>query len=77
MPKIEAIKVGGTNAMVASESAFNKETLVAARIGVQVGTQLLHMPMGGKGKLLGGLPSTGRGSVVVFGAGRAGGAAAA
>ena len=52
-------------------------SVIAGRIGVQVGTQLLHMPMGGKGKLLGGLPSTGRGSVVVFGAGRAGGAAAA
>src|SRR5690606_28295998 len=31
----------------------------------------------GKGKLLGGLPSTERGKVVVFGAGKAGGAAAA
>jgi alanine dehydrogenase len=33
--------------------------------------------MGGKGKLLGGLPSTARGNVVVFGAGKAGGASAA
>src|SRR3546814_9762698 len=33
--------------------------------------------MGGKGKLLGGLPSTERGNVVVFGAGKAGGASAA
>ena len=33
--------------------------------------------MGGKGKLLGGLPSTERGKVVVFGAGKAGGTAAA
>jgi alanine dehydrogenase len=44
---------------------------------VQVGTHLLHQPMGGKGKLLGGLPSTERGKVVVFGAGKAGGASAA
>ena len=33
--------------------------------------------MGGKGKLLGGMPSTERGRVVVFGAGKAGGASAA
>src|SRR5690606_31174730 len=43
----------------------------------QVGTYLLHQPEGGKGKLLGGLPSTERGRVVVFGAGKAGGASAA
>src|SRR5690606_5624069 len=36
-----------------------------------------HQPEGGKGKLLGGLPSTERGNVVVFGAGKAGGASAA
>jgi len=48
-------------------------SIVAGRIGVQVGTHLLHAPMGGKGKLLGGLPSTERGKVVVFGAGAAGG----
>ena len=52
-------------------------SVIAGRIAVQVGTHLLHLPMGGKGTLLGGLPSTGRGNVVVFGAGRAGGAAAA
>ena len=52
-------------------------SVVAGRIGVQVGTRLLHQPEGGKGTLLGGLPSTGRGRVVVFGAGKAGGAAAA
>ena len=52
-------------------------SVIAGRIGVQVGTHLLHQPVGGKGKLLGGLPSTERGNVVVFGAGRAGGAAAA
>src|SRR5690606_34100911 len=52
-------------------------SVVAGKIGVQVGTHLLHQPMGGKGKLLGGLPSTERGNVVVFGAGKAGGASAA
>ena len=52
-------------------------SVVAGTIGVQVGTHLLHQPEGGKGKLLGGLPSTERGRVVVFGAGRAGGASAA
>ena len=52
-------------------------SIIAGRIGVQVGTHLLHMPMGGKGKLLGGLPSTERGTVVVFGAGAAGGNSAA
>ncbi|MEO6366231.1 MAG: alanine dehydrogenase [Luteimonas sp.] len=48
-------------------------SIIAGKIGVQVGTHLLHLPMGGKGKLLGGLPSTERGKVVVFGAGAAGG----
>lgn len=48
-------------------------SIIAGKIGVQVGTHLLHQPMGGKGKLLGGLPSTERGKVVVFGAGAAGG----
>ena len=52
-------------------------SIIAGKIGVQVGTHLLHLPMGGKGKLLGGLPSTERGKVVVFGAGKAGGASAA
>jgi len=51
-------------------------SVIAGKIGVQVGIHLLHQPMGGKGKLLGGLPSTERGKVVVFGAGRAGGTAA-
>src|ERR1041384_3344618 len=46
-------------------------SVIAGRIGIQVGTHLLHQPMGGKGKLLGGLPSTERGKVVVFGAGQA------
>ena len=52
-------------------------SIIAGKIAVQVGTTLLHLPQGGKGTLLGGLPSTERGRVVVFGAGKAGGASAA
>ena len=52
-------------------------SIIAGRIGVQIGTHLLHQPAGGKGKLLGGLPSTDRGKVVVLGAGAAGGNSAA
>ena len=52
-------------------------SIVAGRIAVQVGAHYLHQPMGGKGKLLGGLPSTERGKVVVLGAGAAGGNSAA
>ncbi|MBX3692571.1 alanine dehydrogenase [Dokdonella sp.] len=47
-------------------------SIIAGRIATQVGTHLLHQPEGGKGKLLGGLPSTERGKVIVFGAGAAG-----
>ncbi len=46
---------------------------IAGRIGVQVATHLLHQPQGGRGILLGGLPSADRGHVVVLGAGQAGG----
>ena len=52
-------------------------SVIAGKIGVQVGTHLLHQPMGGKGKLLGGMAPTERGNVVVFGAGQAGSASAA
>lgn len=52
-------------------------SMIAGRIAVQVGTHLLHQSVGGKGKLLGGLPGTERGRVVVLGGGIAGGAAAA
>ena len=51
-------------------------SVIAGKLAVQVGTHLLHQPLGGKGKLLGGLPATERGRVVVFGAGKAGGTAA-
>jgi len=47
-------------------------SIIAGRIAVQIGTTLLHQPAGGKGKLLGGLPATERGKVLVFGAGAAG-----
>ncbi|MGB5261236.1 MAG: alanine dehydrogenase [Gammaproteobacteria bacterium] len=50
---------------------------IAGRIAAQVGSHLLHRPQGGKGLLLGGLPGTRRGRVVVIGAGHAGGNAAA
>ncbi len=48
---------------------------IAGRLSVQIGTHLLHQPQGGSGVLLGGLPTTERGRVVVVGAGAAGGAA--
>ena len=49
---------------------------IAGRLAIQLGTHYLHQPQGGRGVLLGGLPLTSRGHVVVLGAGRAGGAAA-
>lgn len=50
---------------------------IAGRLSVQMGSQLLHVPQGGRGVLLGSLPGAPRGRVVVIGAGSAGGAAAA
>jgi len=50
---------------------------IAGRLATQIGTSLLHQPQGGKGLLLGGLPGTERGRVVIIGAGNAGGNAAA
>ncbi|MGH8154177.1 MAG: alanine dehydrogenase [Rhodanobacteraceae bacterium] len=52
-------------------------SVIAGRLATQCGTTLLHQPQGGKGKLLGGMPTTPRGKVVVLGAGTAGGNAAA
>jgi alanine dehydrogenase len=46
---------------------------IAGRLAIQLGTQLLHQPQGGKGILLGGLPGAERGRVTVIGAGTAGG----
>jgi alanine dehydrogenase len=50
---------------------------IAGHLAVQIGTHLLQAPLGGRGILLGGLPGTERGRVVVLGAGEAGGAAVA
>jgi alanine dehydrogenase len=49
---------------------------IAGRLAVHIGTTLLHSPAGGRGVMLGGLPSTERGHVVILGAGVAGGNAA-
>lgn len=49
---------------------------IAGRLAVQIGTHLLQQPQGGRGILLGGLPGTERGHVVILGAGMAGGNAA-
>lgn len=49
---------------------------IAGRVAVQVGTHLLHQPQGGRGVLLGGVPASERGKVVILGAGVAGGNAA-
>ena len=49
---------------------------IAGRLSVHIGTTLLHSHAGGRGILLGGLPSAERGRVVVLGAGVAGGNAA-
>lgn len=50
---------------------------IAGRLAVHIGTTLLHGYHGGRGVLLGGLPTAERGQVVILGAGVAGGAAAA
>ena len=49
---------------------------IAGRLSVQIGTHLLHSSMGGKGLLLGGVPASQRGKVVILGGGMAGGNAA-
>jgi alanine dehydrogenase len=49
---------------------------VAGRVAVQTGATLLYATQGGEGLLLGGLPAAERGSVVIVGAGNAGGNAA-
>ena len=46
---------------------------VAGRLAVHLGAQYLQRPNGGEGLLLGGLPTTERGHVVVLGAGSVGG----
>ncbi|MHB8741951.1 MAG: alanine dehydrogenase [Sulfuricaulis sp.] len=49
---------------------------IAGRLSVHLGTTLLHGYGGGRGVMLGGMPSTERGHVVILGAGVAGGNAA-
>ncbi len=45
---------------------------IAGRLATQIGTTLLHRHNGGRGLMLGGLPSADRGHVVVLGAGSVG-----
>jgi alanine dehydrogenase len=45
---------------------------IAGRLATQIGTTLLQSPNGGRGVMLGGVPSTDRGHVVVLGAGNVG-----
>ncbi len=49
---------------------------VAGRLAVQVGSNLLYRPHQGRGVMLGGMPTTERGNVVVLGAGTVGSNAA-
>ena len=49
---------------------------IAGRLSVHIGTTLLHGHAGGRGVMLGGMPSAERGHVVILGAGVAGGNAA-
>ncbi|MHB8254250.1 MAG: alanine dehydrogenase [Acidiferrobacter sp.] len=79
-PLTEALCAAGVTA-VAFETVVQGGALpllapmseIAGRLAVQIGCQLLHAPAGGRGVLLGGLPGTERGHVVVIGAGEAGG----
>lgn len=49
---------------------------IAGRLSVQIGSNLLQRPNGGRGLLLGGLPAAERGRVVILGGGSAGSNAA-
>lgn len=50
---------------------------IAGRLAIHIGTTLLHQHNGGRGIMLGGLPTAESGHVVVLGAGAAGGRAVA
>ena len=50
--------------------------MIAWRLAVQICTNLLHQPQGGKGILLGGVTASARGKLVILGAGAAGSQAA-
>jgi len=67
----ETVQEAGRLPLLAPMSA------IAGRLATQYGADLLTLPQGGKGVLLGGLAAAERGSVVVLGAGVAGGNAAA
>lgn len=66
----ETVEEGGRLPLLAPMSD------IAGRLSIQIGTNLLHRPQGGKGLLLGGVPAADRGHVVVLGGGVAGGNAA-
>ena len=66
----EAVAVDGKLPVLAPMSE------IAGRLAVHIGTTLLHGHHGGRGLMLGGLPSSERGHVVVLGAGKVGGGAA-
>jgi alanine dehydrogenase len=66
----ETVEEGGRTPILAPMSDL------AGRLAVQIGAHLLHRPQGGKGVILGGLPGTDRGHVVVVGAGEVGTSAA-
>ncbi|MHB1941849.1 MAG: alanine dehydrogenase [Acidiferrobacteraceae bacterium] len=63
----ETVEVSGKLPLLAPMSD------IAGRLAAQIGAHLLQSPYGGRGVLLGGLPGTERGRVVVLGAGEAGG----
>ena len=66
----ETVQEGGLLPLLAPMSD------IAGRLAIQIGATLLHLPQGGRGVLLGGLPAAERGNVVILGAGTAGGSAA-
>ena len=66
----ETVEVNGKLPLLAPMSD------IAGRLSAQWATTLLHAPNGGKGVLLGGIPATRRGRIVILGAGVSGGAAA-
>lgn len=66
----ETVEVNGKLPLLAPMSD------IAGRLSAQWATTLLHAPNGGKGVLIGGVPSARRGKFVIMGAGVSGGAAA-
>lgn len=79
-PLVDRLIESGCTA-IAFESVVNQQnqrpilavmSQIAGRLAVQIGTHLLHQPMGGEGILLGGVANADSGQVVVIGAGQAG-----